>query len=67
MLQNLRLNEIMFLDIETVPAYADFDEMSDSFKKHWEKKSAYFRKDDELPSDVFQRAGIYSEFGKRLQ
>lgn len=64
MLKDLRLNEILFLDIETVPVHSSFDEMSDSFKSHWEKKSAYFRKDDELPSDVFQRAGIYSEFGK---
>ncbi len=64
MLKDIRLNEILFLDIETVPIHASFDEMSDSFKLHWEKKSSFFRKDDESPSDVFQRAGIYSEFGK---
>jgi DNA polymerase elongation subunit (family B) len=30
----------------------------------WDKKSKYFRKEDESPADVYQRAGIYAEFGK---
>lgn len=64
MIDNLKLNEILFLDIETVPICSSMEEMSESFQKHWEKKSTYFRTADETASDVFQRAGIYSEFGK---
>ncbi len=64
MLDNLKLNEVLFLDIETVPNFPSMEEMPESFQKHWEKKSSYFRNDTETASDVYQRAGIYAEFGK---
>ena len=64
MLNDLKLSEILFLDIETVPIVSKFEEMSESFQKHWDKKSTYFRNDEQTASDVFQRAGIYAEFGK---
>lgn len=64
MLDNLRLNEVLFLDIETVPNFPSMEEMPESFQKHWEKKSSHFRNDAETASDVYQRAGIYAEFGK---
>ena len=37
MLQNLKLDDVLFLDIETVPAVASFDDLSDQYKKLWEK------------------------------
>lgn len=55
---------ILFLDIETVPIVSSYEELSPSFRLMWEKKSAYFRTDEQDPSDVFDRAGIYAEFGK---
>jgi hypothetical protein len=64
MLEGTKLNEVLFLDIETVPGCSIMEEMSESFQKHWEKKSAYFRSGTETAADVYQRAGIYSEFGK---
>lgn len=64
MLDNIKINDILFLDIETVPQCPTFQDMSESFQKHWEKKSTYFRSGTETAEDVFQRAGIYSEFGK---
>lgn len=63
-MKKMNFNEIMFLDIETVPMYSDFSEVPESFQKHWEKKSSYFRSEEESASDVYQRAGIYAEFGK---
>jgi len=36
MLTNLNMSDILFLDIETVPAVATFDELSERFKKPWE-------------------------------
>ena len=30
----------------------------------WEKKSSYFRTEDQAATDVYSRAGIYAEFGK---
>ena len=64
MLKNINSESILFLDIETVPQHADYDSMSENFKPLWEKKSQFFRKEDQNASEVYQRAGIYAEFGK---
>lgn len=55
---------VLFLDIETVPVAPDYESMNEKLACLWEKKSAWFRKEGEEPADVFERAGIYSEFGK---
>ncbi len=54
----------MFLDIETVPLSPEYDNLSPSFQNLWNKKSLNFLKDDQTAMDVYQRAGIYAEFGK---
>jgi predicted PolB exonuclease-like 3'-5' exonuclease len=64
MLDHLNSDEIIFLDIETVPQVASFEELPDTLQHLWDKKSTTFRKPDENAADVFQRAGIYAEFGK---
>ena len=64
MLDNIKIENVLFLDIETVPQYFDFDYVPEKFKEFWDKKSAYFRDENQSASDVYQRAGIYSEFGK---
>ncbi|MGE0562152.1 MAG: 3'-5' exonuclease [Flavobacteriales bacterium] len=64
MLDNIKLEKILFLDIETTSAVKSFDELSDDFKKHWEHKSNFIAKEDETPFDTYSRAGIYAEFGK---
>jgi len=64
MLAALKFDTVFFLDIETVPQYASFNEVPESFKKLWEKKSSLFRKESDTAADVYQRAGIYAEFGK---
>lgn len=64
MLDNLEIRDVLFLDIETVPMYPSYNDQPDNLKNLWEKKSSYFRKAEEQAEDVYQRAGIYSEFGK---
>ena len=66
MLENLKLRNILFLDIETVPQFGKYEELPEDFVKLWEKKCSTFRKEteEEKPSDVYRRAGIYAEFGK---
>jgi len=66
MLNNLNITDVLFLDIETVPAVAKFDELSGRFRKLWEKKAENLRRHDpELtPDQLYERAGIYAEFGK---
>lgn len=60
------LNNILFLDIETVPQYPGFDQLPDEWKMLWERKAAYLIKDIEKdnPASVYNAAGIYAEFGK---
>lgn len=64
MLENINPGDIMFLDIETVPVLSSFDNLDPALQALWEKKSVNFRKDDQTAADVYQRAGIYAEFGK---
>lgn len=66
MLDDLKLDHVLFLDIETVPAYAGFDQLPDETKKLWEKKAELLKRNDpETTADeLYTRAGIYAEFGK---
>lgn len=64
MLEKIKLENILFLDIETVPGSPDFNELSEKMQSLWDKKSTFFRKEEELAEDVYSRGGIYAEFGK---
>ena len=64
MIKNLNLENILFLDIETVPETENFSELDDSKKALWEAKSSYQRKDELSPEEFYDRAGIWAEFGK---
>ncbi|MBI1267623.1 MAG: 3'-5' exonuclease [Cryomorphaceae bacterium] len=65
MLRYVDLENVLFLDIETVPAVAHFNDLDDDWKHLWEEKSRFFRERDEISlEDSYDRAGIYSEFGK---
>jgi hypothetical protein len=67
MLQNVSPYDVMFLDIETAPQRATFQELNEAEKNLWTKKSEidfYARKNELSPEQSYDRAGIYSEFGK---
>jgi predicted PolB exonuclease-like 3'-5' exonuclease len=64
MLENIDLQQVMVLDIETVPQYPSFDELPIDFQELWEQKTKFQRKDGETPSDFYARGGILAEFGK---
>ncbi len=64
MLDPLELTDILFLDIETVPAAPGFEDLDPVFQEFWEKKSSHFRKETESAAEVYSRAGIYAEFGR---
>lgn len=64
MLQKIRLQNVLFLDIETVPEQSGFDLLDEKSKVLWEKKSEYQRKDGQTPAEFYERAGIWAEFGK---
>ncbi len=64
MLEKYALEKILFLDIETVPNKPTFLELTLEYQKLWDKKSQYFRKEEQTAEEVYERAGIYAEFGK---
>jgi predicted PolB exonuclease-like 3'-5' exonuclease len=64
MIRGLKLENILFLDIETVPDPEDFVDQSERKRELWEKKSGFLRKDGEEAEDVWERAGLYAEFGR---
>lgn len=64
MLDNIDLKNILILDIETVPQYASFDDLPHIWKDLWTHKVRNLIKDDITAGDLYNRAGIYAEFGK---
>ncbi len=64
MLDNIKVEDVMFLDIETVPESSSFEALNPVLRNLWEKKSKQFRTPEQSAQDVWERAGIYSEFGK---
>jgi uncharacterized protein YprB with RNaseH-like and TPR domain len=64
MLDNIRVEDVMFLDIETVPASASYETLTPAIQNLWDKKSRQFRTPEQTAQDAYERAGIYSEFGK---
>ena len=59
-----RLENILFLDIETVPAVAGYELLDSRWKKLWDAKCEVLSKGEGDPAVWYERAGIYAEFGK---
>ena len=64
MLDNIKVEDVLFLDIETVPQAPSMSSLEPAMQILWEKKSKLFRNPDQSAEDVYERAGIYSEFGR---
>lgn len=65
MIQNIPINKILFLDIETVPQAEDWSHLDEQTQYLWDKKTKNQRKDDVTAEDFFvDRGGIMAEFGK---
>lgn len=63
-LKKIPLENILFLDIETVPEASSFDSLSKEAQELWEDKTRYQRKEEFTPEEYYERAGIWAEFGK---
>ena len=57
------IQNILFIDIETVPQHPEYSRVPERMKRLWDKKCENF-KEDKMPYEFYERAGIYSEFGK---
>ncbi|MBJ2123685.1 3'-5' exonuclease [Flavobacterium sp. IB48] len=64
MIEKINLNNILFLDIETVPEEENFNSLDAEMQTLWDLKTQYQRKDEFSPEEFYERAGIWAEFGK---
>ena len=60
------LENLLFLDIETVSCAAGYQELDESFRRFWDKKAAVLgtTEPQEISDLFFEKAAIYAEFGK---
>ena len=68
LLNDVRPHDLLYLDIETVPQFATYEEQPEALRALWDKKAATLvpRGSTEAPqpSENYQQAGIYAEFGR---
>jgi 3'-5' exonuclease len=65
MIYQVRSEQVLFLDVETVAQYPDFASVPENRRKFWEKKAQFLKKaEEDTPDSLYERAGIYSEFGR---
>jgi 3'-5' exonuclease len=62
----MKFNSILFLDIETVSQFETYNHLPDDWKELWNLKAQILsrNKEGETPESIYERAGIYAEFGK---
>ena len=64
MLDKILPEHVLFIDIETVPLYENLAGVPENMQKLWIKKAGQIGKPDETADGLYNRAGIYAEFGK---
>jgi len=64
MLKELNIEEILFIDIETVPIAPEFGKLAENWQKLWNHKMKFRIDEGEVSEDLYQSAGIYAEFGR---
>lgn len=66
MIDTAKLENILFLDVETVSQKPNYKELDEETKKLWDTKAASLKKqkETETSADIYNRAPIYAEFGK---
>ncbi|MFT6748738.1 MAG: hypothetical protein ACJAQ1_000661, partial [Flavobacterium sp.] len=64
MIEKIRLDNILFIDIETVPCENNFDQLDAEMQQLWDQKTQYQRKEEFTAEEFYDRAGIWAEFGK---
>ncbi len=56
------MQNILFLDIETVPLTYRYESLDETYKKLWDAK--WKNQKEGKPEDAYSKAGIYAEFAK---
>ena len=65
---DLIIDKILFIDVETAPLYPSYDQADEQTRYLWDKKYQNLVKfescEESSPAEIYERAGIYAEFGK---
>ena len=65
MIEHLDIEEILFLDIETVPGFSAWENTPEADQALWTEKSRFIREKNNISvEESYHQAGIYAEFGK---
>lgn len=65
MLDKIKEENILFIDIETVGQSPSYEQLDDKTKDLWAKKMQWqVEKDNKSPYELYEKAGIWAEFGK---
>ena len=65
MLSHLKVENILFLDIETVPIAPTYSDLADNFQHLWAEKTKWQRKEEYSPEEFYvKKAGVMAEFAK---
>ncbi len=63
-ISRIDITKILFLDIETVPQYASFEELPEEECELWKNKAKRLQTEDISQEELYKKAGIFAEFGK---
>ena len=64
-MQNIKLENLLLIDIETVPQYPSFDLLNEDWQHLWEEKTQRSLPDFTSAAEFYpQRAGVMAEFAK---
>ena len=64
MLESVKIEKVLFLDIETVPQVYKFKDLDEKTADLYQQKTKWLKKEDTTDEEIYERAGIYAEFGK---
>lgn len=62
MLDNIKISNILFLDVETVPLVYDYKKLPKNMRELWDSKFRFQK--TETPEQLYSKAGIFAEFAK---
>ncbi|MES2568179.1 MAG: 3'-5' exonuclease [Bacteroidota bacterium] len=61
-MSSIKLENILFIDIETVPVQYQYSSLSEAERELWDKK--FFYSKDISPEQQYSKAGVFAEFAK---
>ena len=62
MLDEINIQQVLFLDIETVPQTYHYNDLPENMKSLWDSKWQYNK--ETSPQEHYKKSGIYAEFAK---